>query len=128
MAQALSQDPVTEATIAAVDRFNEAFNAHDVDAIMEAMTEDCVFDNTRPPPDGERFEGQAAVRASWEAMFRRSPHARFETEEMFAAGDRRVVRWTYHWIRDGRPGHVRGVDIFRVRDGKVAEKLSYVKG
>lgn len=128
MAQALSQDPVTEATIAAVDRFNEAFNAHDVDAIMEAMTEDCVFDNTRPPPDGERFEGQAAVRASWEAMFRRSPHARFETEEMFAAGDRCVVRWTYHWIRDGRPGHVRGVDIFRVRDGKVAEKLSYAKG
>ena len=31
-------------------------------------------------------------------------------------------------MRDGTPGHVRGVDVFRVRDGKVAEKLSYVKG
>ncbi len=95
---------------------------------MALMTADCVFDSTRPPPDGERLEGQAAVRAFWEAFFQRSPHARFEAEEIFAAGDRGVVRWTYHWIRDGRPGHVRGVDVFRVRDGKVAEKLSYVKG
>ena len=58
----------------------------------------------------------------------RSPEARFEAEETFAAGDRCVVRWVYHWVRDGQPGHVRGVDVFRVRDGKVAEKLSYVKG
>ena len=35
-----------------------------------------------------------------------------------------MQRWRYEW--DG--GHVRGVDVFRVRDGKVAEKLSYVKG
>jgi len=39
-----------------------------------------------------------------------------------------VVRWIYRWVRDGQEGHVRGVDVFRVRDGKVAEKLSYVKG
>jgi ketosteroid isomerase-like protein len=72
--------------------------------------------------------GQSNVRAFWEEFFRRSPQARFEAEEIFAAGDRCVVRWTYHWIRDGKPGHVRGVDLFRVRDGRVAEKLSYVKG
>ena len=121
-------DPVSAATVAAVDRFNEAFNRHDVSAVMDMMTEDCVFDSTRPPPDGERFEGQVAVRRFWEEFFRRSPEARFETEEMFAAGDRCVVRWVYHWVRDGTPGHIRGVDVFRVRDGKVAEKLSYVKG
>lgn len=117
-----------QATLAAVERFNEAFNRHDVDAIMAAMTEDCVFENTRPVPDGERFEGQAAVRGQWERFFARSPQARFETEEIFAAGDRCVVRWVYHWVRDGKPGHVRGVDVFRVRDGRIAEKLSYVKG
>lgn len=87
-----------------------------------------MFDSTRPPPDGERIEGQAAVRQYWERFFARSPAARFETEEIFASGDRCVVRWVYHWIWDGNPGHIRGVDIFRVRDGKVAEKLSYVKG
>jgi uncharacterized protein (TIGR02246 family) len=111
-----------------VDRFNEAFNRHDVDAVMALMTEDCVFENTRPRPDGERYQGQAAVRGFWEQFFARSPDARFDAEEVFAVGDRCVVRWVYTWVRDGEQGHVRGVDLFRVRDGRVAEKLSYVKG
>lgn len=125
----LRNTEMTAATLAAVDRFNAAFNRHDVDAVMAAMTDDCVFENTMPPPDGERVEGQAAVRAVWEAFFRASPHARFEVEERFAAGDRCTIRWRYTWgDADGDAGHVRGVDLFRVRDGKVAEKLSYVKG
>ena len=111
-----------------VQRFNDAFNRHDVDAIMALMSDDCVFENTRPTPDGERVEGRRRVRAAWEQLFARSPHAHFDTEEIFAAGDRCVVRWVYSWVKDGTRGHVRGVDVFRVRDGPVAEKLSYVKG
>lgn len=115
-------------TLATVARFNDAFNRHDVNGIMALMTADCLFDSTRPPPDGECLSGQAAVRAFWEAMFARSPSARFESEEIVGLGDRCVVRWVYHWIRDGVPGHVRGIDLFRVQDGLVAEKRSYVKG
>lgn len=119
---------LTAATHATIERFNEAFNRHDVDAIMSLMTDDCVFDNT-PAPDGERHEGQVAVRAVWERFFAGSPHAHFTTEDLFAAGDRCTVRWLYRWRGEaGIEGHVRGVDLFRVRDGKVAEKLSYVKG
>lgn len=121
-------DPQTNTTLEVVQGFNEAFNRHDVDAMMALMTDDCVFDNTRPPPDGERFEGQSRVQAFWGQFFVRSPSARFDTEEIFAAGDRCVVRWVYHWVKNGEPGHVRGVDIFRIRGRKVAEKLSYVKG
>ncbi len=48
---------------------------------------------------------------------------------MFVAEDRATVRWIYSWTDStGNAGHIRGVDVFRVRDGKVAEKLSYVKG
>jgi ketosteroid isomerase-like protein len=119
---------VSSLTRSAVERFNEAFKRHDVDAIMACMTSDCVFENTRPAPDGTRLVGEVAVRAYWEEFFARSPQARFDVEEIFAAGDRCVVRWLYSWIRDGKPGHVRGVDVFRVRGGKVAEKCSYVKG
>jgi ketosteroid isomerase-like protein len=119
---------MSDSTQTVIERFNEAFNRHDVDAIMNGMTDDCVFENTRPAPDGTRITGQAAVRAFWEEFFRRSPQAQFDTEEMIAAGDRCIVRWRYSWVRDGTPGHVRGVDVFRVWDGKVAEKLSYVKG
>jgi ketosteroid isomerase-like protein len=121
-------DLVAQNTRAVVERFNEAFNRHDVEGIMQCMTGDCVFENTRPVPDGTRLVGQAAVRRFWEEFFARSPQARFDTEDLFAAGDRCVVRWTYHWVREGKAGHVRCVDLFRVRNGQVAEKLSYVKG
>src|SRR5687768_11223428 len=110
-----------EPTEEVIRRFNEAFNAHDVDAVMALMTEDCRFENTSPAPDGERYEGQAAVRAFWERLFAGAPGAHFEEEEVVAMGDRCVVRWRYDW----GAGHVRGIDLFRVRDGKVAEKLSY---
>jgi ketosteroid isomerase-like protein len=121
-------DRESAATIDAVEAFNAAFNAHDVDAIMALMTDDCIFDNT-PPPDGTLYRGQAAVRRAWEEFFAGSPGARFEAEETFAAGDRCVVRWVYTWADDqGQVGHVRGVDVLRVRDGRIDEKLAYVKG
>src|SRR2546427_8243486 len=59
-----SPDPV-----AVVTQFGEAFARGDVDAVMDLMTEDCVFDNTYPPPDGERYVGQAAVREFWQRFF-----------------------------------------------------------
>jgi uncharacterized protein (TIGR03086 family) len=109
--------------LAAVERFDRAFGARDVDAVMAAMTPDCVFEDTSPP-GGRRHVGAAAVRAAWEALFAASPDATFTTEEIVEAGDRVVARWRY----DYGDGHVRGVDLFTVRDGRVAEKLSYVKG
>jgi ketosteroid isomerase-like protein len=111
-----------------IRQFNDAFNRHDVDAIMALMTEDCVFENTRPAPDGTRYAGQEAVRGFWQQFFANSPWARFDFTDLFAAGDRALVCWTYHWVKNDVAGHVRGVDVFRMRDGKVAEKLSYVKG
>ena len=122
------QDDVTARTLATVERFNEAFNHHDVDAVMALMTDDVLFENTSPSPDGERFEGQPAVRGFWERFFASSPSAHFDAEDIFADGDRCTVRWRYTWKSADGEGHVRGVDVFRVRDGKVAEKLSYVKG
>ena len=119
----------TAATLETIDRFGAAFNRRDVDAVMAAMTDDCVFESTYPPPDGQRFEGQEAVRGAWEDLFRSSPDATFETEELFVVDDRCTARWIYRYTgEDGTTHHIRGVDVFRVRDGKVAEKLSYVKG
>lgn len=109
--------------LAAVQRFNAAFGAKDIDAIMAAMTPDCVFEDTTRP-GGTRHGGATAVRAAWEALFSGSPNAVFTAEELFPAGDRVVQRWRYDW----GDGHVRGVDLFTVREGRVAEKLSYVKG
>jgi ketosteroid isomerase-like protein len=120
---------MSEAPLAAVQRFHDAFNRHDLGALAAMLTEDCVFENTFPPPDGTRYEGAKAVRASFAEFFATSPQAHFAMEEMFAAGDRVVMRWVYRWGAGAQEtGHVRGVDIFRLRNGKIAEKLSYVKG
>ena len=119
----------TERTLATIHAFNAALNAHDIDAVRALMTDDCIFENTWPAPDGERYEGQAAVRAFWEQLIAGSPAAHFDIEELFATGERAAQRWRYTWVdASGTPGHIRGVDLFRVRDGKVAEKLAYVKG
>lgn len=116
-------------TLHVVQHFNELFNGQDLDGVMELMTDDCIFENTNPAPDGSRHVGQAATRAAFAEFFRTSSRARFQTEEIFVAGDRCVVRWVYQWTdATDQPGHVRGVDLFRVREGKIAEKLAYVKG
>jgi ketosteroid isomerase-like protein len=120
---------MSASTVETIQRFNAATNRHDIHEMMALMTDDVVFENT-VPPDGERREGQDAVRAAWEELFRSTPTASFETEEMFAVGDRCLVRWRYRWADDqpGTPGHIRGADVLRVRAGKIAEKLAYVKG
>ena len=107
----------------AVERFQKAFGEKDADAVMAAMTPDCVFEDTTPP-GGIRHVGRDAVRAAWTALFAASPDAVFDTEEVIEAGDHVVVLWRYTW----GSGQVRGVDVFTVRDGLVAQKLSYVKG
>jgi SnoaL-like domain len=50
--------------------------------------------------------------------------SRFTIEDSFTAGDHVVQRWRYDWS----DGHVRGIDVFTVKDGKVTEKIAYVKG
>jgi len=111
-----------------IDRFNDAFNKHDADALAPLLTDDTVFEDTSPAPDGRRIEGRVAVVAFWRGWFASNADALFEAEEVIVSGDRAVVRWVYRKVRNGQPWHLRGVDVFTVRDGKVAAKLAYVKG
>jgi ketosteroid isomerase-like protein len=118
----------SQATRMVIDRFNEAFNRHDADALGALLTDDTVFEDTSPPPDGLRIVGKAAVVQFWRDWFARNADAVFEAEDTIVSGDRAVVRWVYRKVRNGQPWHLRGVDVFTVRDGKVAAKLAYVKG
>ncbi len=118
-----------ESGVRLVIAFNEAFNRHDVNAMMQLMSDDCVFENTDPAPDGAIHLGKEAVTQFWQDFFIQSPQAHIKVEEVFGLGIRCVMRWRYDWVdQAGNPGHVRGVDIFRVQDGLICEKLSYVKG
>lgn len=117
----VDNDATAEA-VAVVARFNTAWAAHDLAAVLALTSDDCVFESTAPP-DGDHCVGHDAIRAAWEPIFA-DRASQFTVEETLAAGSRVVQRWRYDW----GDGHVRGVDVFAVRDGKVAEKLAYVKG
>jgi len=120
--------PSQEATRTTIDNFNKALNRHDANELATFLTEDTVFEDTSPSPDGRRIEGKAAVVEFWRGWFFRNPDARFDAEEVIVSGNRATVLWVYRKMRNGQPWHLRGVDIFTVRDGKVAAKLAYVKG
>jgi ketosteroid isomerase-like protein len=118
-----------ESAMRTVLAFNDAFNRHDVTGMMELMSEDCVFENTDPAPDGTTYSGKESVTQFWQDFFHQSPHAHIDIEEIFGMGNHCIMRWKYSWVdAAGQSGHVRGVDIFRVEEGLISEKLSYVKG
>jgi predicted SnoaL-like aldol condensation-catalyzing enzyme len=118
-----------ESGLRTVLEFNEAFNRHDVPGMMQLMSDDCVFENTTPAPDGSVYSGKEAVTRFWQDFFHESPQAHIVIEEAYGMGLRCVLRWRYEWVDEaGESGHVRGVDIFRLKDGLISEKLSYVKG
>jgi ketosteroid isomerase-like protein len=117
-----------QATREAVEKFNEAFNRRDADRLAALLTKDTIFEDTSPAPDGRRIEGKAAVTEFWRGWFTRNADARFEAEEVIVSGSKVIVRWVYNKMRNGQPWRLRGVDIFTVRDGKIAAKLAYVKG
>ncbi|HZX06437.1 TIGR03086 family metal-binding protein [Kribbella sp.] len=126
---AFGRDPRWTPALPVVERFGTAFGAGDLATVMSLVTDDVVFESTSPAPDGGRFEGADAVRAEWAKLFADTADPRFETEATVVFGDRAVVRWRYSWATSsGDRGHVRGVDVLRLRDGRITEKFSYVKG
>jgi len=117
----------SEPTADFIVRFENRFNAREFDAIMAEMTDDCVFEHIGA--EGHSFgrhEGQEAVRAVWHGLEEVFPGYRFEVDDVFAAGDRGACRWTVRWTQpDGTAASLRGADIFRFRDGLIAEKITY---
>jgi ketosteroid isomerase-like protein len=108
-----------------IRRFNDAFVHHDPDQLDELVGAQCVMEAIQPAPDGERYEGRAACLAFWRALAG-DRATQFEAEEITVAGDRATIRWRYRY-GTGAGDYVRGVNLMRVRDGKIVEALGYSK-
>ena len=117
------------AAFALLDRFAEAWNRHDLDALMSMMTDDCVFEaSAGPHVNGQRSEGREAVRAAYAAVFEAFPDARWANARHVVSHNRAVSEWTFTGTnRDGTRVEVNGCDLFVFRDGKIALKDSYRK-
>ncbi len=107
----------------------DAFNRHDLDAIMNFFAEDCTFDFPRgPDPWGERFVGKAQVRAGLARRFGGIPDVHYGEDHHWIAGQRGVSEWTLTGtMRSGKRVHVRGCDLWEFSSGQVVYKDSYWK-
>jgi len=109
--------------------FVDAFNAHDVKAIISHMTDDCVFEaSAGPDADGEKFTGQDQVKKAFENVFATFPDAHWGNPRHFISGDRGFTEWIFTGTKlDGTKVEVTGCDLFTFRDGKISIKNSYRK-
>jgi steroid delta-isomerase-like uncharacterized protein len=109
--------------------FADAWNRHDVDALMSMMTEDGVFEaSAGNDVNGQRHQGQTAVRAAYEAVFAQYPDAHWGNARHFVKGNRAVSEWTFTGtLKDGRRVEVTGCDLFTFRNGRIAVKNSFRK-
>ena len=108
-----------------LERFNAAFEQHRPDDLDDLIGESCDLENTSPAPDGARYEGCDACLSFWKGIASNGDLA-FSLEEIWAGDDRGTIRWSLQWGK-GEADRVRGVNIMRVRDGKIVEGLGYVK-
>lgn len=116
-------------TTEVLQAFADAWNRHDIDALMTFMTDDCVFESSAGPDIcGTRYAGHEAVRAGFAEVWMTFPDASWGSARHFVHGERGVSEWTFTGTRtDGSRVEMHGCDLFTFRDGKIALKNSYRK-
>ena len=117
------------ADLSLLQAFLDAFNAHDVDAIMSFFSEDCVMEMPRGPgPGGRRLVGKQEVREGIQTRLDGIPDIHYGDDSHWVCGDRGVSEWT---IRGTRPTgdriEVRGCDLLQFAGGKITRKDSFWK-
>lgn len=113
-------------TEAVLRRFNQVFLDHDPAPLVGLVDEHCVIENIKPAPDGARTVGREACVALWTEIAT-TPGTFFVSEDIIVMGERGIILWRYHWGPE-QASSVRGVNLMRVRDGRIVEAMGYVKG
>lgn len=116
-------------TIETLQRLVDAFNAHDLDAVMGFFADDPVLELPRGPhPWGRRFQGREAVRAGLASRFAGIPDVHYGDDRHWVSGDRGCSEWLLTGTTlQGERVEVRGCDLFEFRGDKIARKDSYWK-
>ena len=120
---------IQQITVEVLQDFADAWNRHDVDALMTFMSEDCVFEASAGRDiAGTRYVGREAVRAAFADVWATFADAHWGDARHFVVGERGVSEWTFTGTRaDGARVEVHGCDLFTFRNGKIAVKNSYRK-
>ena len=114
----------------ALRKWNQSWDAHDLDGVMALFQDAVVFENWT----GGTVNGKDALRKAWAPWFADHGGFRFTEEETFVdeAQQKVLYRWRLDWPsmergHQGRPERRRGVDVMHFQDGKIIRKLTYCK-
>lgn len=118
-----------KALLALLEGFSDAWNRHDLAALMNCMHDDCVFLTAAGnEPHGTRHAGPAAVSKAFASAWETFPDARWRDARHWVSGDRGVSEWTFTGTAaDGTRSESCGIDLFIFRDGKILEKNVFRK-
>ena len=109
-------------------QFLDAFNRHDVEAVMGFFADDAVFVSAYGTPDGQTFQGREAIQTYFARFFQGVKNVRFSEDNHAVAGEQGYSEWTLTGtLPDGSPLNVRGCDLFRFNNGKIARKDTFMK-
>lgn len=106
-----------------------AWNKHDIEGLMNCMTNDCIFE-TASGEDvcGTSFQGAVEVRKRFEAIWKDITDAHWGQSRHFVSGDRGLSEWLFTGTtNDGKKIEMQGCDIFTFRAGKIYKKSTYLK-
>lgn len=109
--------------------FSDAWNRHDLPALMSFMHADCVFDTAAGPEAfGTRHTGHEAVAAAFASAWKNFPDAQWRNGRHLVMGDRGLSEWTFTGTAlDGTRSESDGVDLFTFKDGKILVKNVFRK-
>jgi ketosteroid isomerase-like protein len=117
-------------TIALLTRWNDAWNEHDLDRVMDLLHDEVEFENWT----GGSVRGKEALRQAWAPWFANHGGFCFTTEDLFVdeKADKVLFRWSLDWpsMEKGQEGKLerrRGVDVMHFRDSKIIKKYTYSK-
>jgi steroid delta-isomerase-like uncharacterized protein len=118
-----------------IDRYNDAWNAHDVEAIVAMHAEDSVFENH---VTGDRNVGREEIASAIRGIFSVFPDLTFEGRRQYIREDLVVQEWTARGTHEGmmsrggisveptgRKVEYKGMDVIPIKDGLVARKDVY---
>jgi predicted SnoaL-like aldol condensation-catalyzing enzyme len=106
----------------------EAFNRHDISAIMQLISDDCHFETASPAPDGATMTGKPAITQYFQDLFTKFPQAHLKAEQLLGFGIWGILRWRLDWSDpSGSTVYLRGMDLFRVQQDLLSERYSYIK-
>ena len=109
--------------------FSDAWNRHDLPALMRFMHADCVFETAAGPEAwGTRHTGHEAVGNAFASAWAAFPDAQWCNGRHLVMGERGMSEWTFTGTAaDGTRSESDGVDLFTFKDGKILVKNVFRK-